>query len=104
MSKLYYKAMIEDVQNDPKGGASQKCTDAELEALLNAFEYTVKKMATTLARKAWYALEDYATSKQYGIDRFTLMIERKEVLGQEQWHGVFEYGSKNLKIIGTLEK
>lgn len=97
MSKLFYKAMIEDVQNE-------KCTDAELEALLNAFEYTVKKMATTLARKAWYALEDYATAKQYGIDRFALMIERKEVLGQEQWHGVFEYGSKNLKVIGTLEK
>lgn len=97
MSKLFYKAMIEDVQNE-------KCTDAELEALLNAFEYTVKKMATTLARKAWYALEDYATAKQYGIDRFTLMIERKEVLGQEQWYGVFEYGSKNLKVIGTLEK
>jgi len=53
----------------------------ELEALPNAFEYTVKKMATTLARKAWYALEDYATARQYGIDRFTLMIERKEVLG-----------------------
>jgi len=32
------------------------------------------------------------------------MIERKEVLGQEQWHGVFEYGSKNLKVTGTLEK
>ncbi len=45
MSKLFYKAMIEDIQND-------KCTDAELEALLDAFEYTVKKMATTLARKA----------------------------------------------------
>ncbi len=93
----YVKDMIEDVQNE-------KCTDAELEALLNAFEYTVKKMAATLARKSWYALEDYATAKQYGIDRFTLMIERKEALGQEQWHGAFEYGSKNLKVIGTLEK
>jgi hypothetical protein len=36
MSKLFYKAMIEDVQND-------KCTDAELEALLNAFETRSKK-------------------------------------------------------------
>ena len=60
MSKLFYKAMIEVIQNDPKGGASQKCTDAELEALLNAFEYTVKKMTTTLAHKAWYV----ATAKQ----------------------------------------
>ncbi|EJF85549.1 hypothetical protein [Bartonella rattimassiliensis] len=77
MSKLFYKAVIEDVQN-------KKYTDAELEALLDAFEYTVKKIATTLARKAWYALEDYATAKQYDIDRFTLMIERKEILGQWQ--------------------
>ena len=97
MSKLFYKAMIEDIQNE-------KCTDAELEALLDAFEYTVKKMATTLARKAWYELKDYATSKKQGIDRFTLTLERKDVLGQEQWHGVFEYGSKKLKVIGTLEK
>ena len=97
MSKLFYKAMIEDVQNE-------KCTDAELEALLNAFEYTVKKMATTLARKSWYAMEDFAASKQRGIERFNLMLERKDVLGQEQWHGAFEYGSKNLKVIGTLEK
>jgi len=97
MSKLFYKAIIEDIQND-------KCTDAELEALLDVFEYTVKKMATTLARKSWYALEDYATSKQRGIDRFNLTLERKDVLGQEQWHGAFEYGSKKLKIIGTLEK
>lgn len=97
MSKLFYKTMIEDIQN-------KKCTDWEQEALQNAFEYTVKKMAFTQARKAWYALEDYTTAKQYGIDRFTLMIERKEVLGQEQWHGVFECDNKNLKIIGTLEK
>lgn len=97
MSKLFYKAMIEDVQNE-------KCSDAELEALLNAFEHTVKKMATTLARKAWYALEDYATAKQRGISRFTLTLERRNINGQEQWHGVFEYGSKNLKVIGTLKK
>lgn len=97
MSKLFYLGFIEDVQNE-------KCTDSELKALLNAFEYTIKKMATTLARKSWYVLEDYATAKQQGIDRFTLMIERKQVLGQEQWHGTFEYGSKNLKVIGTLEK
>ena len=60
MSKLFYKAMIEDIQNE-------KCTDAELEALLDAFEYTVKKMATTLARKAWYELKDYAPPKSKAL-------------------------------------
>jgi tRNA splicing ligase len=28
--------------------------------------------------------------------------ERVSVIGQ--WHGVFEYGNKNLKVIGTLGK
>ncbi len=95
MSKLFYKAMIEDVQNE-------HCTGTEREVLLDVFEYTIQKMATTLARKAWYDLQDYATAKRYGIDRFTLLIEHKDVLGQEQWHGVFETGSKRLQIIATL--
>lgn len=57
MNKLFYKGMVEDIQNE-------KCTDAEIEALLAAFDYTVKRTATTLARKAWFALEDYATSME----------------------------------------
>lgn len=96
MSKLFYKAMIEDIQND-------KCSDEELSALVGVFEHTVRKMAITLARKAWYELKDYANAKHHGIDRFTLMLERKDINGQEQWHGIFKYGNKNLKIIGTLE-
>lgn len=97
MSKLFYKAMIEDIQND-------KCTDGEIEALMDVFAYTVKRMATTLARKSWFELEDFATSKKAGINRFTLALERRKVSGQEQWWGTFEYGSKKLKIIGTLER
>jgi len=96
MSKLFYKAMIEDIQ-------SEKCTDSEIEALLAAFDYTVKRTATTLARKACFALEDYATSKERGIDRFTLILERRDVKGQEQWWGSFEYGGKKLKVIATLD-
>lgn len=97
MSKLFYKGMVEDIQ-------SEKCTDAEIEALLAAFDYTVKRTATTLARKAWFALEDYATSKERGIDRFMLVLYKETVNGQEQWHGTFEYGGKKLKVIATLEK
>jgi len=97
MSKIFYKAMIEDVQNE-------KCSDSELEALLDAFQQTVKHIATTPARKAWFELKDYSTSKQRGIDRFTLLLERRNINGHEQWWGTFEYGGKNLKVIGTLEK
>ncbi len=97
MSKIYYKGFIEDVVND-------KCTDQELEALIDAFEYTMKDLARTLARKAWFELKDYATAKKRKIENFTLTIERLEINGQEQWHGEFKNGNKNLKIIGTLEK
>ena len=97
MSKLFYKAMIEDIQND-------KCTDAEIEALLDIFASTVKRAATTLSSKAHFELEDFANTKTRDINRFTLELERRDISGQEQWWGTFTYGSKNLKIIGTLEK
>lgn len=97
MSRLFYKAIIEDVQNE-------KCTDSECEALLDAFEHTMKHIATTLARKAWFELQDYALAKKQGLGGFSLMIERENVLGQEHWTGIFENGDKSLKVIGMLER
>ena len=97
MSKLFYKAMIEDIQND-------KCTDAEIESLLDIYASTVKRMATTSARRSWFELEDFASAKVMKVNRFTLILERRTVSGQEQWWGTFEYGSKKLKVIATLEK
>jgi hypothetical protein len=96
MSKIFFKAMIEDVR-------AEKCNDAEVEALLEVFEYSVKRMARMLARKAWFELADYSNASQSGIDRFTLMLERRMINGTEQWWGNFEYGGKKLKVIGTLE-
>ncbi|UXN07499.1 hypothetical protein [Bartonella sp. HY761] len=97
MSKLFWKAVINDVQNTA-------CAPYEVEALLDSFEYTMKTMATTLARKAWYDLADYGTAKQSGIDGFTLMLERIKVLDTYQWVGNFENGNKKLEVIGMLEK
>lgn len=81
MTKLVYKAMIEDMQND-------KCTDREIEALVDVFTRIIRKAATTLARKSWFELKDFATSKEMGINHFTLMLERKKVIDQEQWWGI----------------
>lgn len=97
MSKLFYKAMIEDVRSD-------KCSDAEIEVLLDIFSNTVKHMAITLARKCWFELSDFASSKAAGVDGFSLTIERRKIGAQEQWWGSFDYGNKNLKVIATLEK
>lgn len=97
MSKLFYKAMIEDIQND-------KCSDSEIESLLDIYTHTVKRMATTLAKKSWFELEDFSTAKSKGINRFCLTLERRKVSGQEQWWGTFENGQKKLKVIATLER
>ena len=58
---------------------------------------------TENAMKRWIATF-MPPVKQRAIDRFTLMLEHRNVNGQEQWHGTFEYDSKNLKVIGTLDK
>ena len=98
MSKLHYKALIEDCVND-------KCSTAEQEQLIEVYGNTVKKLATTLARKAWYELKDFSGSKEDGIDGFTLVIEKQEFDdGGEHWVGTFRNGYKNLKIIARLEK
>jgi len=97
MSKLFYKVIIEDIQNE-------NCTEAETDALLNAFEHTLKRMASTLARRSWYVLRDFATAKKYGIERFNLMIKCKQINNCNQWQGVFECENKKLSVIATLEK
>lgn len=66
--------------------------------------WKIKRMATTQARRSWYELEDFASAKARGINRFTLMLERRTVAGQEQWWGTFEYGQKKLKVMATLER
>ncbi|MCP4394492.1 MAG: hypothetical protein GY804_09545 [Alphaproteobacteria bacterium] len=68
------------------------------------FEHTVKRMATTLARKFWYDLKDFASAEELGIQHFTLILERRNIDGQEQWWGTFSHHTKNLKVIGTLER
>ena len=97
MIKIFYKVMIEDVQNE-------KCTSSQQETLLNMFEYAIKEIEKTLARKCFFDLKDFTTSKHYSVDNFTLMIERKITDGQEKWHGVFENGDKILRATGTLEE
>jgi hypothetical protein len=97
MTQFYYKAMIEDVRNE-------KCSDSEIEGLLDVYASAVKQMATTSAIRSWFELEDFASAKSRGVNRFTLMLERRQVAGQEQWYGTFENGRKNLKVMATLER
>ena len=47
MSKLFYKVMIEDLDN-------RGCAETEVSALLEMFQSAVRRLATTLAHKAEY--------------------------------------------------
>ncbi len=95
-SKLYYKTIIEDVTHEC-------CSDTEIEILLDIYERTIKKLATTLAYYAEYRLADFTNAKAYGIDGFTLKVKKRMICSQEQWHGHYEHNDKNLTIIATLE-
>lgn len=95
-SKLLYRAIIDDVQNE-------KCSDEELEALLQIFEHAVKRTATTLACKAWFDLKDFATAKSHGVDGFMLVLDRYPHANANQWKGTFEKTGKTVKVFCTLE-
>lgn len=97
MSKKFYKAIIDDIEN-------QNCTETEIANLLDIFEYTMKHTACTLARKAWFELADFGTAKQRGIAQFTLIMEKQITNGQEQWVGIFTDKNKELKILGSLQR
>lgn len=97
MSKKFWKAHIDDIQN-------AGCTEKEVEALMDVFCYAMKNTACTLARKAEFHLENFQTSKERGIADFTLILEKYPNVGVEQWTGFFETEGKSLKVLGTLER
>jgi len=66
MSKIYYKAMIEDMTSD-------QCTDREIECLLDHYQAVVKQVG--LARTAFYDLADFPLALKYKVDKFKLKID-----------------------------
>jgi hypothetical protein len=94
MNRLIYKGFIEDVRNE-------KCSDREVEKLLDVFEDAVKSMAETSAKKSFYNLRDFQGTERAGVNLFTLSLERENVKNLKQYTGYFECGHKNLKVVAT---
>lgn len=86
------KGFIEDVRNE-------KCSDLEIEKLLDVFEEAVKSMAETPAKKSCYDLEKFEGTDRAGVSAFTLTLEREKVKNVEQYTSYFESGHKNLKVV-----
>jgi len=94
MSKLFFKVVIEDIKNTG-------CTDREVELLLDIYGRTIKKMATTLARKAYYELIDFKNSDE--VNSFSLEVE-KEITTIDRYIGVFKHRNKTLEVMAVLEQ
>ncbi len=94
MNRLIYKGFIEDVRNE-------KCSDQEIEKLIDVFEEAANSMAATSAKKSFYDLKDFQGTERAGVNLFTLTLEREPIKNYEKYAGYFECGKKNLKIVAT---
>jgi len=94
MSKLFFKVVIEDIKNTG-------CTDREVELLLDIYGRTIKKMATTLARKAYYELADFRFVSE--VKDFSLEIEKENAIS-DRYIGVFKDRYKTLEVVAVLER
>ena len=94
MSKLFSKVVIKDVKN-------AGCTDREVELLLDIYSRTVKRMATTLARKAYYELIDFKNSDE--VNGFSLKLEKENAIS-DRYIGIFKDGLRTLEVMAVLEQ
>jgi len=94
MSKLFFKVVIEDIKNTG-------CTDREVELLLDIYSRTVKRIATTLARKAYYELADFRFVSE--VKDFSLEIEKENAIS-DRYIGVFKDRNKTLEVVAVLER
>lgn len=94
MSKLFSKVVIKDIKNT-------RCTDREVELLLDIYGRTIKKLATTLARKAYYELADFRFVSE--VKNFSLEIEKENAIS-DRYIGVFKDGLRTLEVIAVLER
>ena len=94
MSKLFSKVVIKDIKNT-------RCTDREVELLLDIYGRTIKKLATTLARKAYYQLADFRFVSD--VKDFSLEIEKENAIS-DRYIGVFKDRYKTLEVVAVLER
>jgi hypothetical protein len=71
--------------------------------LSDLFIETVTKMVPTLSREAWFQLGDFSNSDIYEVNHLRMLIVRKTIYTQDQWHGIIHDNKKRFKIIASLE-
>ena len=98
MSYRFSTVHFDDIQNF-------KCTKEEEKVLLDTLERTVKRMATTLSRRSFYEMEDFANASLSGCKIFSLEITRLNYSNeQSQYTGMFRHDDRFLYALVTLVK
>jgi ribosomal protein S17E len=91
MSNLIYQGIVEDIRSD-------KCSDSEIEKLLEVFTRSIGYFSSELSEKYWENLNDFFDSNKSEISNFSLKIQKKPKGSVFQYIGEFKAGNKNLKI------
>jgi hypothetical protein len=91
MSNLIYQGIVEDIRCD-------KCSDSEIEKLLEIFTRAVGYFTSDLSEKYWENLNDFFDSDKSEISNFSLKIQKKPKGSVFQYIGEFKTDNKNLKI------
>jgi hypothetical protein len=96
MSHLIYQGIVEDIRSD-------KCSDSEIEKLLEVFTRAIGYFEPDLNEKSWDSLEGFSGSCQYGVVNFSLKINKKKKGDIFHYTGEFKSDSKNLKIFAKSD-
>ena len=91
MSNLIYQGIVEDIRSD-------KCSDSEIEKLLEVFTRAIGYFTSDLPEKYWENLNYFFDSNKSEISNFSLKIQKKPKGSVFQYIGEFKLGAKNLKI------
>ena len=91
MSNLIYQGIVEDIRSD-------KCSDSEIEKLLEVFTRAIGYFTSDLSEKYWENLNNFFDSNKSEISNFSLKIQKKPKGSVFQYIGEFKAGNKNLKI------
>ena len=91
MNHLIYQGIVEDIRSD-------KCSDSEIEKLLEVFTRAIGYFTSDLSEKYWENLNDFFDSNKSEISNFSLKIQKKPKGSVFQYIGEFKSNAKNLKI------
>jgi len=91
MSNLIYQGIVEDIRSD-------KCSDSEIEQLLEVFTRAIGYFSSDLSDKYWESLNDFFDSNKSEISNFSLKVQKKSKGSVSQYIGEFKADNKNLKI------